>query len=199
MGLFNRQLFTSLPEALANPTACYRLHLQVADNHLREWGPRLLELTNIQELRLHGLPALYDHQDYSLPEELGRLRTLREVELLNLPLAFPAWVRSLLGLRILTLRGTDVAALPEWIAELQKLRTLRIENCALHVLPDALRHLTHLRELSLSDTRLTDLRAAQFPLGLRSLNLGGSHGYQRTDLERLRQALGQTRINPSTE
>jgi len=118
---------------------------------------------------------------------------------LNLPLAFPAWVRSLPGLRVLTLRGTDVVALPEWIAELQALRTLRIENCALHALPEALRHLTQLRELSLSDTQLTDLGAAQFPPGLRSLDLGGSHCYQRPDLEQLRQALGQTRINPSTE
>jgi len=45
MGLFNRRLFTSLPEALANPTACYRLHLQLADDELRAWRPRLLQLT----------------------------------------------------------------------------------------------------------------------------------------------------------
>ena len=128
MGLFNRRLFTSLSEALANPTACYRLHLQVADDHLRAWGPRLLPLTRLQELRLHGQPGLYDRPDFALPDELGRLRTLREVELLNLPLAFPDWVRSLSGLRVLTLRGTNVAALPEWIAELHALRTLRIEN-----------------------------------------------------------------------
>ena len=196
MRFFDRKLFTSLSEALAAPTACCRLHLAVNDEEMHGWGPKFLRFLCLQELHLHGQPALYDHSTYSLPEELSQVRTLREVELLNLPLAFPAWVRFLPKLDTLTLRGTDAVCLPEWIDELKALRTLRVENCALRVLPNALRGMHHLRDLSLCDTQLPHLEAVQFPQHLRSLNLGGARRYPPAELEHLRQELPQTRIFP---
>ncbi|HEX8659798.1 MAG TPA: hypothetical protein VF690_19805 [Hymenobacter sp.] len=196
MGLFSRHLFTSLSKALAAPTACYRLHLQVNIDQLRAWGPLFPHLTRLQELRLHGQYVPDEPQESAFPEEFRQLRTLRKVSLLNLPVTFPSWVRYLPELRVLDVRGTDTAYLPEWIAECRALHTLRVENCALQVLPLALRQMHHLRHVSFSDTELAHVEAAHFPQQLLSLDLGGAHRYPPTDLERLRQELRQTRINP---
>ncbi|NVO33132.1 leucine-rich repeat domain-containing protein [Hymenobacter lapidiphilus] len=195
MALFERRLFTSIPEALAAPV-CYRLHLWIEDSQVQEWGPQLLRLPHLRELHLKGLHTVFNDLTYDLPEAWGQLRALREVQLLNLPVAFPTWVRNLPDLRTLTVRGTDATCLPEWIAECQALQTLRMENCALQTLPDSLRHMVWLRHLGLSDTQLPRLDAAQFPRRLRSLDLGGSRRYSPADLERLRQELRSTKVNP---
>ena len=195
MGLFTRH-YRSLPPRLTWPSLCRRLWIYPVDAHLQGWGPQFLQLTNLQRLELQGDGYLFDRTDFTLPAEIGQLRTLKCLVLLNLPIEFPEWIADLPNLRYLVVRGTNLTTIPPWIDRLHSLHTLRIENCDLAVLPETLREMTNLRELGLSDTRLTDFSPAHFPPQLRTLNFAGTGCWRRSDLSQLQQALPRTKVHP---
>jgi Leucine-rich repeat (LRR) protein len=133
------------------------------DHRLQEWGSQFLQLSHLQFLHLQGSSSIYDSTTFSLPVEIGQLRTLKRLTLLNLPINFPAWIADLPNLRYLMVRGTNLMTIPPWIQHLSRLRILAVENCNLTVLPETLRRMHHLRELWLADTRIHDFSPAQFP------------------------------------
>lgn len=198
MGLFTRR-YASLPQTLPWPSLCRRLVVYAVDHRVQEWGPIFLQLTHLQDLHLQGSHSIYDSTTFSLPVEIGQLRALKRLTLLNLPIDFPAWIADLPHLRALTVRGTDLTTIPAWIHQLSRLHTLRVENCDLAVLPKTLRELNNLRELGLCDTRLRDFSPAQFPPQLHSLNFAGSGCWRRSDLRQLQRALPGTKVHPNPD
>nr|GFA62925.1 hypothetical protein [Tanacetum cinerariifolium] len=56
----------------------------------------------LRELILMGDSRIYDSTTFSLPVEIGQLRTLKRLTFLNLPIDFPAWIVDLPRLRTLT-------------------------------------------------------------------------------------------------
>ncbi|MGI4733940.1 MAG: leucine-rich repeat domain-containing protein [Janthinobacterium lividum] len=167
------------------------------DDSLASWGPQLLRFSQVRELAVRWYSGAATTIDTLFPPELARLRTLRRVTLLNVPLAdFPAWLIDLPNLQYLTVRGTDVTCIPDWICSLKQLRTLRVENCRLTTLPTTLRQMAALRELGLSDTQIHDFSPAQFPPNLKRLSFHGSGRYVRRDVAKLQQALKGTKIFP---
>ncbi len=196
MGLFKRHYERHLPSAPAWPSLCFRLALWHVDNKLLEWGPQLLGFSRLRQLNVSWHAGDAASIDSIFPPELAQLRTLERVELLNLPITFPEWVRALPNLRYLMVRGTESTHIPEWICELKQLRTLRVENCALTTLPATLRQMTNLRELGLSDTQIRDFSPEQFPPHLKRLTFHGSGYYVRQDVARLQQTLKGTKIWP---
>ena len=99
MGLFTRQ-YTALPQTLPWPSLCRRLVVYSVDHRVQEWGPRFLHLTHLQDLSLHGSYTIYDSTTFSLPVEIGQLRTLKRLTLLNLPIDFPTWIANLPNLQV---------------------------------------------------------------------------------------------------
>jgi Leucine-rich repeat (LRR) protein len=198
MGLFTRR-YTSLPHTLPWPSLCRRMVVFAADHQVQDWGPKLLQLTHVQDLHLQGSSSIYDSTTFSLPAEIGQLRTLKRLTLLNLPIDFPAWIANLSNLRYLVVRGTNLTTMPSWIHQLSRLHTLRVENCDLTVLPKTLQGMNNLRELGLCDTRLRDFSPAQFPPHLRSLNFAGTGCWRRNDLRQLQRALPGTKVHPDPD
>jgi hypothetical protein len=198
MGFFTRR-HTALPHTLPWPSLCRRLVVYAVDHRVQEWGPKFLQLRHLQDLHLQGSSSIYNSTTFSLPVEIGQLRTLKRLTLLNLPIDFPAWIADLSHLRALMVRGTNLTAIPTWIPQLRHLHTLRIENCDLAVLPETLREMNNLRELGLCDTRLRDFSSAQFPPQLRSLNFAGSGGWRRSDLRQLQRELPRTNVQPDPD
>lgn len=198
MGLFTRR-YSILPPTLPWPSLCRRLVVYAVDHRLQEWRPIFLQLTHLQELHLQGSSRIYDSTTFSLPVEIGQLRTLKRLTLLNLPIEFPAWIADLPQLRALTVRGTNLITIPAWISQLSRLHTLRIENCDLAVLPETLREMSNLRELGFSDTRLRNFSPTQFPPHLRAINFAGSGCWRRSDLRQLQKALPNTKVYPDVD
>jgi hypothetical protein len=198
MGLFTRR-YTSLPHTLPWPSLCRRLVVYAVDHQVQEWGPKFLQLVNLRALHLQGDSSIYDSTTFSLPAEIGQLRTIKQLSLLNLPIDFPAWIADLPNLRALMVRGTNLTSIPPWIQQLSHLHTLQIENCDLTVLPETLRKMNNLRELGLCDTRLRDFSPAQFPPQLRSINFAGSGCWRRSDLRQLQKALPSTKVYPDPD
>jgi Leucine-rich repeat (LRR) protein len=195
MGLFTRR-YTSLPQQLAWPSLCRRLSIYSVDHRLQEWGSQLLQLSHLQDLHLQGDSSIYDSPNFILPADIGQLRTLKSLVLLNLPIDFPEWIVDLPNLHSLTVRGTNLTTIPPWIDQMSRLRTLRVENCNLAHLPQTLRQMSNLRELGLCDTKLRDFSPAQFPPHLKQINFAGTGCYRRSDLSRLQKALKSTKIHP---
>jgi Leucine-rich repeat (LRR) protein len=196
MELFTRSYQGPLPPAPTWPSCCLRLGLAHVDASLASWGSQLVRFSRLRELDVAWSAGDEPTIDAWFPSELTQLHTLRRVSLLNLPIAFPAWVRALPKLQYLTVRGTNLSSIPDWISELKQLRTLRVENCALATLPTTLRQLTNLRELSLSDTQIRDFSPEQFPPHLKRLAFHGSGRYVRQDVVKLQQGLKDTKIWP---
>ncbi len=177
-----------------------RLSVRWVDERVREWGPELSRLRHLRELFLQGDPSIYYLTDFTLPTEIGALRTLRRLELLNLPVDFPEWIANLTDLRYLMVRGTDVREVPDWIVRLKKLHTLRVENCDLQSLPSTLRQMDNLRHLGLCHTPLLpSLSPEQLPRHLKSLDVLNSGCYQRADLWQLKQTIRGMSINPNPD
>lgn len=197
MMFFKRKKFSALIPAVEHADSCEKLELLFIDHNLKEHGPDFLKLKNLKQLSIQAHPAIYDMPDFALPAEIGRLKKLTSLSILNLPLKhYPDWISTLTELEYLMLRGTDITTIPESISRLKKLKILRIENCPLEKLPSALSRMTGLKKLGLCDTRLTDLNAGLFPGNLRELNYSGTGCYDPSDLEKLRMALKKVKVFP---
>jgi Leucine-rich repeat (LRR) protein len=192
MELFRPRLISSLPEALA-ASKCRRLLIWV-DEEFQSSGKQLLQLTHLQELSLQGKGSIFDYPNFILPVEIGQLRTLCKLTLLNLPVILPEWITQLSELRELTVRGTNLIQIPDWISQMQRLETLQLGNCQLQNLPETLRHMNNLRHLTFADIQLREIRPEHFPQHLKSLVFSGSGKYSYRQLTQLRQSLKGTKI-----
>lgn len=197
MLFFKKKKCNSLPEAIQNASGCKELSLKWLDYNLKTHGRDFAMLKKLRSLYIQGNPTIYDMPGFELPEELGELKTLKTLSLLNLPLQeFPGWITQLTGLEHLMVRGTDIQVIPESIAALKNLIILRIENCPLPALPVELKHLKKLRILGLSDTRLTSIHPEGMPDGLKEINLTGTGIYDWEELKKLRVVLKHAAIRP---
>jgi Leucine-rich repeat (LRR) protein len=192
MELFRPRLISSLPEALA-AFKCRRLLIWV-DEEFQSSGKQLLQLTHLRELLLHGKSSIFDYPNFILPVEIGQLRTLRKLTLLNLPVTLPEWITQLSELRELTARGTDLIQIPNWISQLQHLDYLHLGNCQLQDLPETFCQMNSLRHLAFADIQLREIRPEQFPLHLKTLEFTGGGSYKSHEVQELKQALRGTKI-----
>lgn len=137
---------------------------------------------------------------YLLPEEIGRLKTLTKLYILNYSYKeFPEWIFNLKSLKSLMVRGNDIIKIPDQIGQLVHLEKLRIENCELIDLPDSVSNLVNLRKLSLSDNfKLTKLNINSIPKRLKVLNLAAS-GITNESLNEIKIKFPRLQVNKFVE
>ncbi len=170
-----RTKFDSLIEALRVPADCRVLNLLFIKENLKHLGQSFKKLENLEELFIQGDITICSDNKFQLPDEIGQLKKLEKLTLLNLPIKdFPHWTLNLKRLKYLMIRGTDIDILPSSINQLSELTTLRIENCPLTVLPTELKEMKKLKELGLSDTMLTKIDKKYLPTSLKKINLAGT-------------------------
>jgi len=101
--------------------------------------------------------SLRDNKIATLPEWLGDLAQLRELDLYSNDLtSLPASLAKLTNIE--TLRISDnIGELPEWIRHFRKLDVLWLEGCGLRKVPDWIGDLTELSYLTLYDNKLEEL------------------------------------------
>ena len=139
------------------------------------------ELKSRTELILGGT------QLTALPESIGQLVSLQDLDLRYTPLAaLPKSVGQLTSLRYLDLRSTRLAALPDSIGQFASLRILYLNDTPLAALPDSVGQLANLQTLYLDGTRLSALPDSVGQLAnLQTLYLDG------TRLSALPEGLGE--------
>lgn len=165
MKLFTKTKFESLSEAIERPNNCTTLTLLFIKDNLKDSGHSFIQLKNLKKLSIQGDPSIYYDYGFKLPKEIGQLKKLHTLSLLNLPITtFPDWILNLENLRYLMVRGTDINILPGSISRLNFLQTLRIENCPLKVLPEELNQLVNLKTLGLCDTDIEEIDSRTVPL-----------------------------------
>ena len=175
MRFTTRTKFNSLIEALRAPTDCRVLNLLFIKENLKHLGQSFKKLENLEELFIQGDISICSDNEFELPDEIGQLKKLEKLTLLNLPIKdFPHWTLNLKRLKYLMIRGTDISILPSSINQLSELTTLRIENCPLTTLPTELKEMKKLNELGLSDTMLTKIDKEDLPTSLKKINLAGT-------------------------
>ncbi|MBB4803956.1 Leucine-rich repeat (LRR) protein [Flavobacterium nitrogenifigens] len=164
---------------------------------MKDKGEIFSQFVNLEVLEIQTNTSMYYLNDFELPVEIGNLKKLKKISVLNFPLqTFPEWLFNIKSLEYLMLRGNDMEIIPESISRLENLETLRIESCPLSKIPKALIQLKKLRFLGLCDTRLTDLNYNLFPYNLKEINFSGTGIYKDEDLELLKIKMPKTRIYP---
>lgn len=168
---------------------------RLSDIPLNELPPELRRLRDLRELSvtecgltvvpewLDELTAL-EHVDISynpiasLPP-LPSLTSLRMLGLSELALSeFPAALRGLPRLEVLTLAGTSITSLPRWIGELRALRSLDLGATGLSELPRSFARLDRLTHLSLWEHKfqaVPDVLASLSALQMLDLSNAGVH------------------------
>ncbi|SFD91775.1 leucine-rich repeat domain-containing protein [Flavobacterium phragmitis] len=197
MYFFKKTKFSSLTEALENPKNCKKLSLKFYNHSLKDKGEIFSQFVNLEVLEIQTDTSTYYLNDFELPTEIGNLKKLKKLSVLNFPLkTFPDWIFNLESLQYLMLRGNDMDTIPEPISQLKNLKTLRIECCPLNSIPETLSQLKNLKFLGLCDTRLTDLNSNLFPDNLKEIYFNGTGVYNDEDLECLKKKLPRTKIYP---
>lgn len=197
MYTFRKTKFSSLEEALKRPKNCKKLSLIFYDQNLKNKGEIFSQFVNLEILELQADHSIYYLDDFEIPTEIGSLRKLKKISVLNFPLKFfPEWIFEIKSLQYLMLRGTDITEIPDSIYRLEKLKTLRVENCKLNRIPKTLNQMKNLKVLGLSDTLLTDFSISLFPQNLKEINFSGTGVYKKEDLEYLKAKMSGTRIYP---
>jgi len=163
---------------------------------INKHGVDFMRFENLEELFLQN-NGMYTSL---LPEEIGRLKTLTKLYVLNYSYReFPEWVLNLKNLKSLMIRGNDIIKIPDQIGQLVQLEKLRIENCELVDLPDSVSNLVNLRKLSLSDNfKLTKLNISSLPKRLKVLNLSAT-GISNESLNEIRTKFPRLQLNKFVE
>ncbi len=174
--------FDSLERALRSPEKVRRLALQSEDHALKHLPAGLGTLVNLESLEMACLENLED-----LPEEIGRLRRLRELVINNgngcsMNVSLPRSIGRLESLRVLRLYGAldgrEVGAedaarskrtrpLPDTLAELRNLEELDLGRNGIRSVPPQVASLRGLKKLSLDYNEIRDVPA--FVGGLKNL------------------------------
>ncbi len=179
MNLFRRVLYNlmtptyfDIDEALRTPQRVKRLYIRFRDDpskgNLNNYASDFLKFVNLQELRIQLGP----NDLPTLPAEIGELKTLKKLSILNVPFNdFPEWATNLVNLEYLMVRGCEITSVPKIMANLKKLEVLRIENCKLAEMPEGINELALLKELSFSDTPILFSSIKNLPKSLKILSL----------------------------
>ena len=134
--LSNAGVAESLSAALADPSAAYRVVIDAKDPALGKPKP-------------------------TLPRELFALTGLRELTIIDVPIAsLPSDLGKLVNLTSLTIHRTRIKALPPELGRLVELRELDLDNNELVALPDELGKLVQLESLSVARNRIAALPAS---------------------------------------
>ena len=127
-----------------------KLYITFPIYNISKLGSHFLKFTSIQELYLQSNISY----KYLPPKEIGRLKTLQQLHILNFNYQqFPEWILGLENLSELMIRGNNIQYLPEEIAKLTNLKKLRIENCELTKVPLSITKLNKLKHLSFADDK----------------------------------------------
>ena len=197
MHIFRKTKFSTLDEALKRPKKCKKLSLIFYDQNLKDKGEIFLQFSNLKVLELLASPSIYYLNDFEIPSEIGNLKKLKKISVLNFPLkTFPEWIFGIKSLQYLMLRGSDIPEIPNSISRLEKLKTLRIENCKLSKIPKTLSQMKNLKILGLSDTLLADFSVSLFPSNLKEISFSGTGIYKKDHLEHLKAKMPKTKIYP---
>ena len=128
--------------------------LDISRNDLQALPAAVLQFSNLRNLSLSR-----NYQLSELPEEIGNLRELRELDLGNTSLeVLPAEIGQLNQLRKLHIPRARLRSLPLEIGKLAELRSLHLSNNGgIRELPKQLGQLTQLQELFLENNLLSNL------------------------------------------
>jgi hypothetical protein len=190
--LLAQKKYTDLDEAIKEAKKVKRIWLLAFDIDVNNYTKDFLKFTVIERLFIQTdiLATPF------LPKEIGELKTLKRLEILNVPFQeFPTWIENLENLEYLMVRGCELTELPSFIAKLKKLKVLRIENCALASIPKELSLLENLQELSLVITPIRELPLEYLPKKLKYLCLFQTHvGNDMNKMKFLMTSLPNTKI-----
>jgi Leucine-rich repeat (LRR) protein len=206
--------FDSLAQALRSPEKVRRLALQSEDRELKHLPAGLGTLVNLEALEISCLENLQD-----LPEEIGRLRRLRELVIDNgngcsMNVSLPRSMGGLSSLRVLRLYGAldgrDVGSgdparaarskpLPDTLADLRNLEELDLGRNGMRSVPPQVASLRGLKKLSLDYNEIREVPS--FVGGLKnleelSLNANGGARLPRSlaGLKGLKVFMGNNRL-----
>jgi Leucine-rich repeat (LRR) protein len=211
--------FDSLEKALRSPEKVKRLVLQSEDPEMKHLPAGLGTLVNLEALELACLEKLED-----LPEEIGRLRKLRELVIDNgngcsMDVSLPRSIGELENLRVLRLYGAldgrDVGAeaparpgrskpLPDTLAGLRNLEELDLGRNGITSVPPQVASLRGLKKLSLD---YNDIREVPSFVGglknLRELSINANGGTRLPQslagLKGLKVFMGNNRLTLSAQ
>lgn len=147
--LKGKKLFTSLDEALNNPTEVYNLALTGSDLYHRDFSG-IKNMINLHFLSLNdaGLAQLPDDLFDRLPE----IRTLSMSS--NKFTRLPEQIRKLKKLEYLVMYDNELDSIPDWIGELELLDNLIVPRNRIRYLSPAIGNLKRLNYLSMGGNEL---------------------------------------------
>jgi hypothetical protein len=209
--------FDSLEQALRSPEKARRLVIQGGEPGMKHLPPGLGTLVNLESLELACLEELED-----LPEEIGRLRKLRELVIDNgngcaMNVSLPRSIGELESLRVLRLYGAldgrDVGEperaarnkpLPDTLANLRGLEELDLGRNGIRSVPPQVASLRGLKKLSLDYNAIREVPAFVGGLkNLRELSLNANGGARLPQslagLKGLRVSMGNNRLTLSAQ
>jgi hypothetical protein len=139
------KVYTSLPEALADPENVY--HLDLSKQKLNAFPAEILQLKNLRTLNL------YKNKIDSVPSGISQLQNLTELNIGHNKLTvFNPAICQLLLLEKLVLNQNSIESLPADIKNLKNLRYLDMWDNDLWFFPDELAELSEtLKELDLQN------------------------------------------------
>ncbi|MGF1688872.1 leucine-rich repeat domain-containing protein [Photobacterium japonica] len=140
--MFWSRKFSSLAAALEVPHRAKKLYLLKSGIDA--------ELRNIAKLRKLTVLHIGWQELNQLPVEVTELTNLKELVVLNSPIAvIPPTISHLASLRKLVFRGTDITEIPPEIGLLQQLEDLDLGNNNIHSLPRDIGNIKRLKSLNL--------------------------------------------------
>jgi len=138
----------NLFEKVKTAKSVTKLSIRYPDYNLEDYGSCFLRFKKLKSLFLQSKVNNMN----LIPDDLGELKTLRKLEILNFNYQeFPNWILNLSSLERLLFRGHNVEQLPESIMQLVNLKSFRLENCAIQKLPESMFKMNKLVHLSLAD------------------------------------------------
>lgn len=144
-----KKLYTSLEEALKNPSEVYNLSLG-------GWDIYKKDITGIRRMVNLRYLALFDAELEQLPsgllDKLTELRTLNLVQ--NSFRYLPPGIRKLKKLEYLVMYDNEIDSIPDWIGELNSLETLILPRNKLVFISPFIGKLKKLKDLSVGDNQL---------------------------------------------
>ena len=209
----NASTFNSFEQAFLNPAAVTTLSITHSERKMKHLPDRLGTLTNLKVLEIACLEELEDlpkeigklvkleklilnngngcRMNVSIPEEIGRLKRLKVLDLYGaldargpgskrpLPVkTLPNAIGQLRSLEELNLGRNGLKAVPPQAAQLSKLKNLGLDYNEIHELPSFIGNLKNLRELSVRSNggvklpqSLDNLRGLRISMGNNSLKL----------------------------